>query len=135
MKFLMLSTLSLYLMNCFMSVSSSALDDIEEVCNYNKTTECMEMSVSCNGHYRKECYDFFNVYCKEQDEISDFCYNTGIIEKLDNDDNITTTEPTTTTTAEPTTHILRPTNNGFRNSGTSDNFIIMLLFFIALIFL
>ncbi len=96
----------------------------------------MEMSVSCNGHYRKECYDFFNVYCKEQVEVSDFCYNTGIIAKLDDDDIAdNTTMTTTTTTAEPTTQTLRPISNGvMHNSGTSDNFIIMLLFFIALIF-
>ena len=67
MKFLLLSTLSLYVMNCFfMSVSSSALDDIEEVCNYNKTTDCLKYSVQCDYAYTKDCDDFFNVYCKEQ---------------------------------------------------------------------
>ena len=98
MKFLILSTLSLYLLNCFMPVFGNAMNDIEEVCNYNKTTDCLKYSVQCDYAYTKDCDDFFNMYCKEQVIVSDFCYNTGILQKIDKDEEGNATQSITTTT-------------------------------------
>jgi len=94
MKFLILSTLSLFMP--ILCVAGNSMNDFEEVCNYNKTTDCLKYSVQCDYAYTKDCDDFFKVYCKEQVIVSDFCYNTGILQKIDNYDNNITTSTTPT---------------------------------------
>lgn len=121
MKFLILSTLSLYLVNCF--VAGNAMNDIEDVCNYNKTTECLKYSVDCDYAYTKDCDDFFKVYCKEQKVVSDFCYNTGILQKIEKDDKYNTTTQSVTT---PTKTNLKQSNFSSRVSNDT-SFLLMLL--------
>ncbi len=104
-----------------MPVFGNAMNDFEEVCNYNKTTDCLKYSVQCDYAYTKDCDDFFNVYCKEQVIVSDFCYNTGILQKIDKDDNSNATQSKTT----PTT-TLRQSNFSSRVSNDT-SFLLMLL--------